>query len=309
MAAVAAAMPVELVVRPQEARIGEIVEVGIVRNTSDPEAAGMLVTGAEFVNPGAEWHVAGAWRQPVPGEGAPEGWLWFARVQSFETGELRVPGARAAVRWRDGSSGSIELAGPSISIVEGLDEGDTALRELQDIHPYTLDRRWIAAMAAGVLIVVLAVGYALRRALMAYRNRPAPPHPEPPPDIWAIREIERRRDLPECRKGRSKPIATEASDVIRRFLEKRYGFAALEMTSLECVRKLEDTYVPVGLAESVRRFLEECDMAKFTRMELGEERKTAIWDDAGAIVKLAGRAAEVRPVSRVTRVSQTGSSE
>lgn len=285
----AAAAPLELVVRPAEAELGSLVEIGLVRNPKEAPGPAAPVSAATFLEPGELWHVAQDWKQPVGDTGNPEGWLWMASLQPFGTGTLRLPSVRAKLRRGDGSTETVELEGPVIKVLDGLDGTDTALRDLRDIHAYTLDRRWIAGLGAVALLAACILGFVLRRGLLARRERPAHRGPVLSPTAWAMAEIERRENLPDCRIGKSKVIATEASDVIRKFLQRRFGFAALEMTTHECVRRLEDTFVPVELTGAVRRFLEECDLTKFTRLELCEARKQAIWDDAREIVTLSDR--------------------
>lgn len=275
-----------LVTLREEIPIGAAFEIGL--ETGPDGLDGATVTGVRFRDVDDRWHVAADWGQPFTRELPDEKWLWGAGLQAFEVGELQVPGAEAVIRRPDGTNEIVELKGPVINVVDGIDAADAELRDLHPIHPFRLDWRWVAAWTAGGLLAALALGLLFRRSYLARQTRRAFA-PPPPPGEWALGEIERRRNLPECRAGHSKFIATEASDVIRRFLQRQYGFNALDMTTRECVRHLEGRYVPGRLPEAVRRILDECDVAKFTRLDLEPGRETGIWDDAKGVVALATR--------------------
>jgi hypothetical protein len=83
--------------------------------------------------------------------------------------------------------------------------------------------------------------------------------------------------------------------VIRIYLGRRYDFPAMDMTSYECIVALKQKQDentgrihgdgPAETTERIRRFLDECDFAKFTKFSLPPDRWTGLWDDAVAIVK------------------------
>lgn len=264
--------------------LGSAFDVGIEAEPGD--LAGATVTDVRFGLVDDRWHISTGWRQPLSGGRPDENWLWSARLQAFEVGELQVPSVEVVMRRPDGTNEIIEIEGPVVNVVDGIDAADAELRDLQNIHPFRFDWRRVAAWAAVGLLAALALALLVRRSYLAHRADQAF-NPPPPPGEWALGEIERRRNLPECRAGNSKFIATEASDVIRHFLQRQYGFNALDMTTRECVRHLEGKYVPGRLPPAAREFLEECDVVKFTRLDLAPGRAEAIWEDAKTLVALA----------------------
>lgn len=284
-AAAAAGESLQLAMLNPDVKLGEAFDVGLAPSGPEEDLAGSVVTAVQFDTPGEEWHIASDWSQPLSGKAPVEGWLWSARLQAFEPGERAIPAVRVTLRRPDGSMDEVMLQAPVVHVDAGLEGASDELRDLKPIHPFRHDRRLIAAaVAAGVLALLALVTALMRRSSLRRDAAAAFVEPPLPPAEWALREIDRRRRLPACREGDSKAIATEASDVIRRYLQRRYGFPAMELTSAECVERLRGIVASPQLPDRLRDFLSECDMAKFTRVELALPRREAIWEDARELV-------------------------
>ena len=101
-----------------------------------------------------------------------------------------------------------------------------------------------------------------------WKRRPPPAVPEPLPHEWALRELERidALDLPGGQEVER--YHTLISDVLRRYLELRFGLHAPEQTTPEFLAGLQKSAVlAVAQHEQLRHFLERCDLAKFARAE------------------------------------------
>jgi hypothetical protein len=284
-----------LVTVEPEVALGAAFEVGVERVDPEDRLDGSVVTAVRFESIDDAWHVAAAWSQPLPGEPTPAGWLWRARLQAWEVGARTLPTARALLQRPDGSREEIALPPLSIRVVEGLDEADVALRDLKPIREVEREWRGLAAGALAALAAALALAFFARR--MFGTRGPLAEAPPIPPGVWALGEIARRRDFPACRAGESKAIATEAADVLRRYIQRRFGVPALEMTTAECVERLRAQRVPGGIPEEVKSLLDECDLAKFTKIALPENRREAIWDDAAALIRRSTARSELSAVS------------
>lgn len=308
-AAAAAGDSLRLAVLDPEVKLGEAFDVGLAPSGPEEDLAGSVVTAVRFETPGEEWHVASDWAQPLSGKAPAEGWLWSARLQAFEPGELAIPAVRVTLRRPDGSVGEEVIESIVVHVDAGLEGASDELRDLKPIHPFRYDRRLIAAAVfAGVLALLALVTALMRRSSLRRDAAAAMAEPPLPPAEWALREIDRRQRLPACREGNSKVIATEAADVIRRYLQRRYGFPAMELTSAECVERLRGIVTSPQLPDRLREFLSECDLAKFTRVELDRTRREGIWEDARELVlgsnpdfRVEGtRAADAAPAGEVS---------
>lgn len=75
-----------------------------------------------------------------------------------------------------------------------------------------------------------------------------------------------------------KAYYTELSDIIRRYLEERFGLRAPEMTTPEFLRSLQETpQLSSGQQESLRDFLNACDMVKFAKHPAGTREMEGAW--------------------------------
>lgn len=175
------------------------------------------------------------------------------------------------VRFRQGKDPSwIEQPWKPITVHVTTDVASPSLGEARDITPIRLlpepagqQRPWlvVGASLAALLFFLLGLG-AWRRALR--------PLPEPPllPHEWAARELERldALKLPQAREVER--YHTLLSDVLRHYLERRFGLHAPEWTTPEFLDTLRrSSRLPEEQQELLREFLGRCDLAKFARAD------------------------------------------
>ena len=120
---------------------------------------------------------------------------------------------------------------------------------------------WIwALIALGVILIALAVWWFMKR-----RKDKTTPEPVIPPDQAAneaLAGLEKKTDLT------SREYGFEISAILRAYLEGRFVFPALEMTTEELSPCLARLGLNSAMASRVRAFLKETDMAKFAGAEL-----------------------------------------
>jgi hypothetical protein len=192
-------------------------------------------------------------------------WGESIRMDQLKPGVVPLPDV--TVRFRDSPAGTWEEA-------EWKDILKTP-REIPDIEPVPPAppapswKRWLqwSALAAAVL---LAAAWLLRRRLAA---RPAPL----PPDRWALRELDRieRTALPPA--GEPDAFHTQVSNVVRRYLQERFGLRAPQQTTAELLALGAAQQLPAAQQALLRDLFERCDLAKFARAGASPEdcRRTA----------------------------------
>jgi hypothetical protein len=148
---------------------------------------------------------------------------------------------------------------------------------------------WSARMitGAGVGGLLLAGLVGLGWTLLRRNGRgPAPLSP----DKWARRELDRIDGLAPPAAGAGDRYYTLLSDILRRYLELRFGFPAPEQTTAEILRALRQSDPTIeGQRISLQDLLERCDLAKFAGVAgTLEERRHAI-DQARRLIEETAR--------------------
>jgi hypothetical protein len=140
------------------------------------------------------------------------------------------------------------------------------LHDITDIEPaapaapgFPWSARVVTRLGIGVLLLA-AVGALGWTYLRRGNRRPRPPRP----DEWALRELERLEGQGLPAAGAFERYHTMLSDLLRHYLELRFGFPAPEQTTAEILQRLPQTgQLPENQAKVLREVLERCDLAKF----------------------------------------------
>jgi hypothetical protein len=290
----AAALPFGLTLANLDGATSAPVTVGVrLRVGLKPGAPGTaqgIVESVRFENlPGdaeADWALDADWTHDLGKQDDASPASWHATVRPFATGLLTLP--VVSIRHRDAAGGIREtrLTSVTLSVASVLGNA-TAYKPftLRGLAAAPFDWRWPAWLAGALALAGLigAGAWAWRRRRA---ERPAaPPEPQLPPGLWALRELEARSRQSACQSGPAKTIFTMVSEVMRLYLERRYGVPAIDLTTTECLLMLQ---AKAGDAEALgwlRLFLNECDLIKFSRFEAPRERWATIWNDAKSIVR------------------------
>ena len=88
--------------------------------------------------------------------------------------------------------------------------------------------------------------------------------PKLPPHIEAMKHIEKVREEKNWQKDHPKEYYTELTDIIRTYIQDRFGFYALEMTSSEIIDKLLEMKKKEELSE-LKSLFQTADLVKFAK--------------------------------------------
>ncbi len=234
--------------------------------------AELEVAPAQLDDPTSAWQ---AWRLSAWAlHGDRAVWAESIRLDQLKPGVVPLPDVK--VRFRDSPSSTWEAAEWKDIL--------KAPREAPDIEtlplppPTTPWQRYLLWAALG-LVILLAVAWALRRRLAASQT-------PLPPDQWALHELNRiERTVRE-----PDHFHTQASNILRRYLQERFGLRAPQQTTAEFLASSAPR-LTAAQQSLLREFFERCDLAKFAR--------------AGATPEDCRRAAELAR----TFVQQTASPE
>lgn len=147
-------------------------------------------------------------------------------------------------------------------------------RKLVDYLPDWLVDNWLYFVIG---LIIIAGGICAYLILTKKVNINILPQkkPEPPYDV-AISKLEKLREEQLCEIGLQKEYYTRLTDILREYLEHRFGINAMEMTSTQIRRSLNQPGKEIMSKELVEQVLEIADFVKFAKAQpLGDDNVKA----------------------------------
>lgn len=139
-----------------------------------------------------------------------------------------------------------------------------------EVQPYVL---WGLLGLAVLAAIVWGVIWFVRRRKARVEARP-----KDPIHVVAIRRLEELHNQKLWQSGKTKEYFSELTEIVRTYIEERYGVDALEMTSAEILKSVKDLH-NAKLIDTLRSMLTLSDLAKFAKLTPdGGECETAYFD-------------------------------
>jgi hypothetical protein len=190
-------------------------------------------------------------------------------ITSFDTGTYSIPpffaeriSGDSLIRYFSEYS-SLKVLRPDIALQDTTDvifdivPPRTAPVTFSEVLP------WIIIVLIAAALVYLLARYLPRNPLKRF-VRPVPP-PEPA-HIIALRELQALRGEELWQKGEVKEYYSRLSDILRRYIDNRFGISSPELTTDETVRMLHRAAVTSGgQMDLVKEVLSLSDMVKFAK--------------------------------------------
>jgi len=284
----------DLAVEPLEVTVGQSFSVTLgVEYPPDVEVRLPL--------PGTSWGSLTVQESGSPLRSAlPDGWVRQEAVYvlaAFELGALDI--IALELQRTDGDETHM-LATPSgtiqVNSVLPAEESDGAEPELADLKgqaslPLSMAR--VLALSALVLLLLGIVAYFLwrRRRMQPTPENQAQQVPLPPPDEEALQALQGLLAGPLLAQGKIKEYHVQLAEIVKRYLDRRFGVPTLERTSHEVVQATRLAPVDVWVPGRVANLLDGCDFVKFARQRPDLGRCRGMVDEARALVE------QTRPVA------------
>lgn len=184
-------------------------------------------------------------------------------LRLYETGKKSIPPLTVALKGREGKVAEVD--GGAIAVVaESVLDKDA--KDIKDIKPPLK----LACIPVTPIVWLCVGGAAAAAALVALRRvrrkgELSKPPPRPP-HLIAYEELAQLLAMNLIARGRVKEYYIRISDIVRRYIERRFGLRAPDRTTEEFLAEASAS----GLLDARARilvgdFLEECDMVKFAR--------------------------------------------
>jgi len=185
-------------------------------------------------------------------------------VESLEVGKAHIGPVEYKVTAPDGKT-ETRKAGPvpfEIVTVRTGEDRDTA-RHIDQRQDRPLKLRNYLLPALLLLAVLLAAYLAIRWYRKRKPARVTPPSPPRPAGEIALEELARLREENPYGEGRHQEHFYRLSEILRAYIERRYGLMALERTTWELRAEFDDRYESETARAQLFRLLEACDLVKF----------------------------------------------
>jgi hypothetical protein len=213
-------------------------------------------------------------------------------VACFQPGRQTLPGLRFTVSF--GARGDT-LTGDTVavSIASVLPDSMKDVRGLKP--PETFPNYWLWLFPAVVLLVALLawLGWKLFRRIRRLQEALPPPLPPWEEALGALDRLAWRDWLAE---GQFKRLYYALSEILKRYLERRYGFDAVEQTTTELLASMRAQKLP--MRDEISRFFARCDLVKYAKTVPPEdEAERALEQLRDFVVKTRPAPEPVKPVA------------
>lgn len=190
-------------------------------------------------------------------------------IQSFDSGMYTLP---PVIYMQEGET--IFTNRPVLKVLPVAVDSMTTVHDYADVadvdrHFFDYFPDWFTDYGAWILLTLIVIAICLFVYFKWLRKGKIPliPAKKPvPPYQLAISKLEELRNEHLCERGEEKEYYTRLIDILRIYLDKRFGINAMEMTSTQikhALRANENTRVP---ERYMSRILEIADFVKFAKV-------------------------------------------
>ena len=187
-------------------------------------------------------------------------------IQAWDSGEVVIPGLVLTAAGDTFSSKPLALKVltadvDTMTTIHGFGNAIAAPSRFFDFLP---DYWWIIALAIVAVAVGCVLWYLHKHGGM---KRYLKPQPKPvPPYEMAIGQLERLRSRKLCEKGQEREYYTELTEILRAYLEGRFGINAMEMTTTQIKAAVRANATAREASTQMNQILEMADYVKFAKM-------------------------------------------
>jgi hypothetical protein len=187
-------------------------------------------------------------------------------IQAWDSGEVVIPGVQLISGADTFASKPLALKVltadvDTMTTIHGYGNAIDAPRHFFDFLP---NWWWIAALVLLGALAAAVVWYVMRKGGVKRLLKPQAP-PLPPYEM-AMGQLERLRSRKLCEKGQEREYYTELTEILRAYLEGRFGINAMEMTTTQIKAAVRSNATAREAATQMNQILEMADYVKFAKM-------------------------------------------
>ncbi len=223
-------------------------------------------------------------------------WTFEYSLSIFSTGEFKIPPFSLTYQSGDEAQKS-EVSSEAIALVIESVKPDDAEDILDIKAPVAIPRSWWSlwpwfVIAAG-LIALGALGFLwYRRRDRSEEAVAAPKQVQLSPHEEAYRALRELRDSGLLEQQMIKLYYIKISEIIRRYIGRRFQVEAMELTSTEVLDRLRGAKIEVDAYRLFQEFFSLCDLVKFAKYRPSEAQHGQVMKIATDIVNATKKSAE-----------------
>ncbi len=144
------------------------------------------------------------------------------------------------------------------------------------------------ALYIGIVLAIAGVGYGIYYYIQQKKKKAGlivEVKPSIPPHVLALIQLEELEAKRLWQSGEIKAFYSEATEIVRRYFELRYGFIALEMTTGEVMEQLEKFKLEKNSCSSIDQFLSSADLVKFAKHQPIASENDQVLGQARSIIE------------------------
>lgn len=248
---------VETSLTPMRARVGDLLELKL----KVEEAGEALIEWPRFHPDSLAFKLVSVDSQGL----LPQEHIFYLAL--YDTGKYLLPPLPVVLHAAP-STETLYTRHCEVEITSILPDTASVPRSIKGLRSLPLTWRDILAWAHWLALAALAVGAFLLYRKYRRKQRPRGfevPEMVLPAHELAVRELIELRDKRLPQRGMLKEFYSELSEILRRYVQRRYGFPALEMTTWDLEQELGSDGYPPLLREESLVLLRESDLVKFAK--------------------------------------------
>jgi len=228
---------------------------------------GVAVTLPDFSEEIGGFAILDVSEKPVREEGDYKNITRSYKLQTYTPGAYIIPEATVAYTDIEGKTHAIITPQIFVDIKSTIKEGEK-VTDIRDIKlPVFLKEQLMLYVIIGgsalVVLVIILLGVYYYRKKLRDRLRYVPPRAA---HEIAFEELEKLRAMDLVKQGKMKEYYIILSDIVRHYIERRFSIKAKEQTTQEFLYEVATSAAfAEGPKDTIRKFLEICDMVKFAK--------------------------------------------
>lgn len=189
-------------------------------------------------------------------------------VTAFDSGSFVMPPVPAYLEKPDGTIDTLWFGGDTLEF-KSIQIDTTTFKPFdvkgQINYPYTFKEflPWGGGLLLLAAIVYLIIRLIRRKragkSLLSKDETPDPPH------VAALKKIEQLKGQNLIESDRQKLFYSTLTDILREYMESRFSFGAMELTSAQILDVLKTKEIDKKVYSSVQELLSTSDLVKFAK--------------------------------------------